>query len=188
MIQFDRRGGNDAVFYNCDNKEFEDFVLSTGFFQTKQGSCSDISVVAPKAGIAAVNFSCGYYKEHRTEEYVVFEEMEKVIEEAKRLIQIKVDKPYEYIEKTYDWDDEWDYGYYNNMSSNGDYGWYREYAIVYSDNSGVEKIDFVSGYNEDDAILSFLVEHDTIPFKNILEIYSEDQLEMMGFYSESEMF
>ena len=41
IVELDRRGSNDAVFYRCDNPEFEDFVTSFGF-ETANGSCSDI--------------------------------------------------------------------------------------------------------------------------------------------------
>ena len=41
IVELDRRGSNDAVFYRCDNPEFEDFVTSFGF-ETANGSCSDM--------------------------------------------------------------------------------------------------------------------------------------------------
>ena len=59
IVELDRRGSNDAVFYRCDNPEFEDFVTSFGF-ETANGSCSDISYIAPYLETAAVNISCGY--------------------------------------------------------------------------------------------------------------------------------
>ena len=43
IVELDRRGSNDAVFYRCDNPEFEDFITSFGF-ETAGGSRSDISV------------------------------------------------------------------------------------------------------------------------------------------------
>src|SRR5699024_8016538 len=46
IVEMDRRGNNDAVFYQCDNPDFTDFILSYGF-EEKTGSFSDISVVAP---------------------------------------------------------------------------------------------------------------------------------------------
>lgn len=63
IVELDRRGSNDAVFYRCDNPEFEEFVTSFGF-ETASGSCSDISYIAPYLETAAVNISCGYYCEH----------------------------------------------------------------------------------------------------------------------------
>lgn len=75
IVELDRRGSNDAVFYRCDNPEFEDFVSSFGF-ETANGSCSDISYIAPYLETAAVNISCGYYCEHQRHEYIHLEEME----------------------------------------------------------------------------------------------------------------
>jgi hypothetical protein len=63
IIQLDRRGQNDSVFYDCDNAEFEEKINSYGF-STARGSFSDISVIAPQWNIAAVNLSCGYLNEH----------------------------------------------------------------------------------------------------------------------------
>ena len=74
IVELDRRGSNDAVFYHCDNPEFEDFVTSFGF-ETAGGSCSDISYIAPYLETAAVNISCGYYCEHQRYEYIHLEEM-----------------------------------------------------------------------------------------------------------------
>lgn len=125
ILEFDRRGSNDAVFYECDNREFEDFVRSTKFFTSEYGTYSDICDVAPYLGKAAVNLSCGYYRAHTTEEYVVLDEMEQVIVEAKKLIQKDYETSYQYIEKQYgrnkwgsydDWYDYYDnyYGYYGH--------------------------------------------------------------------------
>ena len=75
IVELDRRGSNDAVFYRCDNPEFEGFVTSFGF-ETASGSCSDISYIAPYLETAAVNISCGYYCEHQRHEYICLEEME----------------------------------------------------------------------------------------------------------------
>lgn len=46
IVEMDRRGTNDAVFYNCDNPESTDFVCGFGF-EEAHGSFSDISVIAP---------------------------------------------------------------------------------------------------------------------------------------------
>lgn len=69
IIEVDRQGDNDAVYYQCDNPEFTTFVDEFGF-QSAHGSFSDISIIAPHYGIAAVNISSGYYNAHRTHEYI----------------------------------------------------------------------------------------------------------------------
>lgn len=68
LIELDRAGKNDCVFYQCDNKDFTRFIESFGF-QTKEGSFTDISILAPSWGVAAANLSIGYYNEHTYIEY-----------------------------------------------------------------------------------------------------------------------
>ena len=63
MIQLDRRNHNDAVYYDCDNKDFEKFITPFGFI-TEWGTFTDISILAPVWGVAAVNLSIGYKDEH----------------------------------------------------------------------------------------------------------------------------
>lgn len=69
IVELDRRGTNDAVFYNCDNPDFTEFVCSFGF-EENPGSFSDISVIAPYMKTAAVNISAGYFNEHRPHELI----------------------------------------------------------------------------------------------------------------------
>ncbi len=69
IVELDRRGTNDAVFYNCDNPDFTEFICSFGF-EENYGSFSDISVVAPHLETAAVNISAGYFNEHRPHEMI----------------------------------------------------------------------------------------------------------------------
>ena len=68
LIQLDRRGNDDAVFYDCDNKEFTEFITEKDW-DLAQGSYTDICEIAPILNTAAVNFSCGYYHEHHLNEY-----------------------------------------------------------------------------------------------------------------------
>lgn len=63
IIELDRKGATDAVFYECDNDGFSKFILSFGFVEA-DGSFSDISVLAPALKIAAVNLSAGYFNAH----------------------------------------------------------------------------------------------------------------------------
>jgi hypothetical protein len=101
MVEFDRKGNNDAVFYSCANEEFIDFVEDATNFKFSTGSFSDISVLMPEAKLSAVNLSCGYHNPHCVTEYVIYDEMMDTVEAAKTLIKEKCDKPFEYIKKTY---------------------------------------------------------------------------------------
>ena len=56
LIELDRKGKNDAVYYDCDNSRFEAYITSKGFI-TAYGSISDIPIIAPALNIAAVNLS-----------------------------------------------------------------------------------------------------------------------------------
>lgn len=69
LVEIDRKGEKDAVYYECGNEEFEEYITSKGF-ETNFGSFSDISVIGPELGIAAVNLSSGYYNAHTLHEYI----------------------------------------------------------------------------------------------------------------------
>lgn len=122
IIEFDRRGSNDAVFYSCDNPEFIDFCESTDFFKETWGSYSDICEIAPAVGVAAVNLSSGYFQEHTISESINLLAVQRIIEEAKKLLVKDVEKPFEYIETKYShygykgyYDDYYDYGYEEDL-------------------------------------------------------------------------
>jgi hypothetical protein len=97
IVEVDRRGADDAVFYNCDNREFSEFVCGFGFSEAR-GSFSDISVIAPRLGIAAVNLSAGYHNEHSKSEYVDLAEMASVIERLISMVEAPSRK-FKYVER-----------------------------------------------------------------------------------------
>ena len=101
LIEIDRKGSKDAVYYDCDNPELEKYITGKGFV-TASGSFSDISVIAPELGVAAVNISSGYYNAHTLHEYINRKQLEAVIQEVIGIIAdtVKPDFPkYEYIER-----------------------------------------------------------------------------------------
>jgi hypothetical protein len=102
MIEFDRHGNNDAVFYSCDNRQFIDFVLYGTGHKEARGTCSDISTLMPASKLCGVNLSSGYYNEHSTDEYVVYGEMMDTIGTAIALIKSPCDEPFVYKPKSYD--------------------------------------------------------------------------------------
>ena len=69
LIEIDRKGSKDAVYYNCGKDDFEAYITGKGF-KTEWGSFSDISEIAPELGVAAVNLSSGYYHAHTLHEYI----------------------------------------------------------------------------------------------------------------------
>ena len=100
IIEIDRRGKDDAVYYDCANYQFENFISSFGF-KTQFGSFSDISIIAPALGIAAVNLSSGYYNEHTIGEYINVGQLNDTIQKIINLVNesVKDNIPtFEYIE------------------------------------------------------------------------------------------
>lgn len=105
MIQLDRRGCDDAVFYDCDNKVFEEFITKFGF-KTQIGTLSDISILAPGWKVAAVNLSIGYEDEHFENERLHVDWMYATIYKVASILQyvkenLKTVPVYEYIPKKY---------------------------------------------------------------------------------------
>ena len=136
MIEFDRQGCNDAVFYNCDNEDFEEFITQE-FYQTAYGTFSDISVLAPYIDCAAVNLSCGYYKAHTTSEYVVLKEMQDSIDAACKILKRTTEEDkFEYVESPYSslFDDKLasqydDYYLIEYLDMDDNLQWYEAYAF-----------------------------------------------------------
>ena len=91
IVELDRTGSNDAVFYQCRNRQFERHINSFGF-QTAFGSFSDISILAPHLNLAAVNLSTGYYHAHQPGEYVRLDKVEELIGRVEKLLQTKTER------------------------------------------------------------------------------------------------
>ena len=103
IIELDRKGKHDAVFYRCVNSDFEAYIIGKGF-KTAQGSFSDISLVAPELGIAAVNLSSGYYHAHSLHEYINRSHLNNTIQKVIGIISESTchDFPkFDYIENLY---------------------------------------------------------------------------------------
>jgi len=149
LIELDRQGADDSVFYDCDNPEFEKFVNSF-CFKMAYGSFSDISVIAPHYGIAAVNLSVGYYGQHTKYEILVISELSQTLRKVERMLSVEAEKfvyvPYDYsfkkYSKTYKNGESyrsWDYGYYWKDQDDYAYGTTpdkskgTEYTVDYSD-------------------------------------------------------
>ena len=97
MIQLDRHGANDCVFYDCYNPSFIDYVESFGFSEAK-GSFSDISFLMPAWKICGVNLSVGYNDEHTVSETLNINWMYRTLENVKKMLVEKVIPTFEYGE------------------------------------------------------------------------------------------
>lgn len=177
LIEIDRRGSADAVYYDCDNTDLEDYITSKGFV-TDWGSYSDICDIAPAMGVAAVNLSSGYYNAHQTHEYIVRSELKNTIDKVCDIINDACDPAfprYEFIERVYQ-PTVWSYktGHYGN------YGYYDYDEDDYADaipDSVPEYIRYYYGILLDWYTVKELEEyrHD-FGDKAIIELYKQDEM------------
>lgn len=172
IIELDRQGSNDAVFYDCDNPEFEEFITKD-FYKTACGSFSDISYLAPSLGCAAVNLSCGYYKAHTTNEYVVITEMQDSINAACKILERTTEKDkFEYIEA--------DYSYsrykYDSFWDDIDYDYYAKfyYLIEYVDEHNKTQWCELFANNDAEAIGKFCMKYPNATFNDIIDMCIDD--------------
>lgn len=121
LIEFDRKGNNDAVFYDCENMDFIDLLEQYGF-KENYGSFSDISHIAPHFGVAAVNVSSGYYRQHTTSEYINMREMNTNADRIAKLIRENNGTFYEYVESPRSWQNWRNYSGYTYGHGGKDYG------------------------------------------------------------------
>ena len=181
IIELDRRGKNDAVFYYCDNYEFENFITEE-YWKTNFGSYSDICEIAQELGVAAVNFSCGYYNEHTEKETINLDEMNRNIKEVCRLLaRTDEEKKFEYVEAVYSykkgayydvWEDYYDW-YGDSKTNRTVYG--DEWAVGYTDENGMLDYEIVWADSEYEAIGMFLCDHRDMTYNDIdfVESYAD---------------
>jgi hypothetical protein len=153
IIEFDRKGKNDAVFYSCDNEDFEKFITQE-YYKSDWGSFSDISVIAPFLGCAAVNLSCGYYNPHTLNEYVVLGEMDESINQACKILERTTENDkFEYIEAVYDGKYDW-----------SSYGYDEKYYYIewYDTFNKREEWKEVIACSKVEAVGRFLMDHPTL--------------------------
>ena len=85
IIEMDRQGTNDCVFYDCDNPKFTEYIEHAGFI-TDWGTFSDISEICPAWGVAGVNLSVGYKNEHNPIETLNTDALYSTIKKTKNLL------------------------------------------------------------------------------------------------------
>lgn len=128
LIQLDRRGTDDCVFYDCVNDKFEEYVESFGF-TTNIGSFSDISIICPDWGVAGVNLSVGYMDEHTSSERLYVQATLNTFNKVKKMLSAKDIPAFEYVAAPYSlspyssWDSWYssDYGYGTKKKKLSDY-------------------------------------------------------------------
>lgn len=98
IIELDRQGYQECVFYQCDNKEFEQYINNFGF-HTEEGTFTDISIICPDWGVAGVNLSVGYYWEHTPMEHFFEHVWADTYQRVVRMLMVADDKVWKYIPK-----------------------------------------------------------------------------------------
>jgi len=159
IIELDRRGKTDAVFYECGNRDFINYITANTYFTEQYGSFSDICVIAPALNASAVNFSCGYFNEHSKQEYIDLKQMNKNISEVKRLIKHHGNDHFEWRESPLTWDSYAGYagGFFDGFMEPGTYE-IKWRGKVY---------DVIEAYSKYEAIGMFLTEYPDLTSKEI---------------------
>lgn len=117
MIELDRRGINDCVFYDVANPKFTNHIESFGFV-TDYGSFSDICTLSPVWKKCSVNLSVGYIDEHTLAEHLHVNAMLNTIDKVKRILQQKEIPDFEYIEQPAYYNYGNVYGYFPDEAPN----------------------------------------------------------------------
>lgn len=86
MIEIDRKGQNQSVFYDNFGPLFEEYINNFGF-NTNKGLFSDISIICRAWKIAGVNISAGYYFEHTANEFLIFDYLKNTINKVIEMLQ-----------------------------------------------------------------------------------------------------
>lgn len=98
ILEIDRKGDNEAVFYSCDNPTFTKYIKSFGL-EENIGSFSDISILCPEWGIAGVNISAGYLYEHTKSETLSIKWYNNTIKTLIKMLRNYPLDRYDYIPK-----------------------------------------------------------------------------------------
>lgn len=103
MIELDRKGMRDAVFYNNESSKFKKYIEKFGFEKT-WGTYSDISTIGRAWKIASVNLSVGYFDQHTYYERLEYDLLRETIKDtelivrdaaiAKKVWNLPKEKPY----------------------------------------------------------------------------------------------
>lgn len=85
LIELDRRGKNDCVFYDCNTADFKKYIESFGFKEAK-GSFSDISFLMSEWNMCGVNLSIGYEDEHTYTETFFVQHWDETVQKVKTIL------------------------------------------------------------------------------------------------------
>lgn len=173
IIELDRKGSTEAVYYDCDNAAYKDYIESITGYTEGWGSFSDICNLSPYYDIASVNLSVGYYNAHTLNEYVIITEMLHTRGVVEKLVRDSHScKKYAY-EPVQRWHSVPTYGYSYSYADFGDYGALStsynhsgEYEILATRKGGTV-YEVVEAVSYDEAIGKFLQYYSDIAYDNV---------------------
>lgn len=157
LIELDRKNAIDAVYYSCGNRDFKDYIHNITGYTEATGSYSDICEISPVLNVASVNLSCGYYKEHTLDHYVVVSQMEHTFEVTKKLLADS------------DNVEAFNYNYFDPWACEiSSYKTWDEEFLVASMKNGKMTISYHYAVTLEEAIGMFLIEHDDTTYSEIV--------------------
>lgn len=199
LVELDRMNSNDAVYYSCGNYEFMEYIATTIGYKEAYGSFSDIGHLSPGCDRASVNLSCGYYRQHTLEEYVIFEEMfdtfkavEKLLADANNVDSFDYEEEvygsYSYFKEMYRrnrwYDDDTDWFDKEDEEDKDDVSWdellgtrdmpdYKDgvYEFIYNDKNFKEQSYVIEANSFEEAIGMFLIENPNVCYNDIIDYY-----------------
>lgn len=191
IIEIDRRGCGQSVYYDCGNEEFQKYINSFGF-ETQKGSCSDICTLSRQYGIASVNLSAGYLNEHQKHEFINMNWLNYTIGKIAEILKDKANhKKYDYEEikpvysyPNYNYNyDYWD-NYYKNKKDNKDS---KDNTTKYYGNSAVKPTTSQKEENKQENLVDKKedekeveveeTEIDEVNWKKFMDDYEEEYYE-----------
>lgn len=167
ILELDRKGNNDAVFYDNDNYDFEDFITQE-YFKTSWGTFSDISIIAPFFGISAVNLSSGYHNAHTKYEYVVTTEVDTIIDEVCKLLERSTETQFEYVEYKYTKGSNFSERYYSEAYYSDE----SYYTVEYY-HDGRTQYECIVASGEYEALGKFFSIHTDVTYREITNLIQE---------------
>lgn len=87
LIEIDRRGKNEVVFYNNHTPEMCALFTKYGF-EVNIGTFSDVCILSSAWRIMGANVSAGYYNEHTPFEYVNLDDMQSTIDKLDKFMRM----------------------------------------------------------------------------------------------------
>ena len=171
LVEIDRRGSNDIVYYEDDNEEWHKWSQEVTGYKEAVGSFTDICNLSEACGVSSCNLSSGYYSEHTLQEKIVVEEMMNTKDAVVKLLKAADDPSVEqFVYETR-------ISRYSYSSYGSPYrSFYSEvtYGFEYVD-KGTSLYDEYDGEDEFECIANFFIDHPNICWNDIVAYYNVDE-------------